>query len=60
MAEEIERHYIKIAALGRSFQLGDLYNHRNDCIVRGKYFTRFHFALIFVALNLKLILNAMH
>jgi hypothetical protein len=47
MAEEV----IEIAALGRRFQLGDLYNHRNDCIVSGKYFLRFHFALIFVALR---------
>ncbi|XP_046463234.1 uncharacterized protein LOC124209332 [Daphnia pulex] len=31
MAEEV----IEIAALGRRFQLGDLYNHRNDCIVSG-------------------------
>jgi hypothetical protein len=49
MAEEEE--VMKIAALGRRFQLGDLYNHRNDCIVSGKYFLRFHFALIFVAIK---------
>ena len=36
MTKEIERHYIKVAALGRRFQLGDLYNHRNDRIVAGK------------------------
>jgi hypothetical protein len=49
MAEEIDRHCIKIAALGRRFQLGDLYNyHRNDCIAAGKYLLRFHFAVIFL------------
>jgi hypothetical protein len=47
MAEEEE--VMKIAALGRRFQLGDLYNHRNDCIVSGKYFSFFHVALKFVA-----------
>jgi hypothetical protein len=47
MAEQV----IKIAALGRRFQLGDLYNNHNDCIVSGKYFLRFHIALIFVALK---------
>lgn len=52
MAEEV----IKIAALGRRFQLGDLYNHRNDCIVSGKYFLCFHFALIFVALRNQMLL----
>jgi hypothetical protein len=41
MAEQV----IKIAALGRRFQLGDLYNNRNDCIVSGKYYLRFHIAL---------------
>jgi hypothetical protein len=47
MAEEV----IKIAALGRPFHLGDLYNYRSDCIAAGNYLLRFHFALILVALK---------
>ena len=36
MAGEIERHYVKVAALGRRIHLGNLYNYRNDSIIEGK------------------------
>ncbi len=29
----IKRHVTKMPALGRTFQLGDLYNYRNDNVV---------------------------
>ena len=32
----IERHFTKMAAIGRSFQLGDLYDYRSDNILTGK------------------------
>jgi hypothetical protein len=38
MAGEIERHYVKVAALGRRIQLGNLYNYRNDHISEGKLY----------------------
>ena len=31
----IEQHVIKMAALGRQFQLGGLYDYRNDTIPKG-------------------------
>ena len=36
MAGEIERHYVKVAALGRRIHLGNLYNYQNDSIIEGK------------------------
>lgn len=36
-AEGIERHYTRMSMLGRNdIQLGDLYNYRNDRVVKGK------------------------
>ena len=36
-AEGIERHYTRMSMLGRNdIQLGDLYNYRNDRILKGK------------------------
>ena len=32
----IERHFTKMAAMGRRFQLGDLYDYRSDNILTGK------------------------
>ena len=32
----IERHFTKMAAMGRRFQLGDLYDYRNDQLLTGK------------------------
>ena len=32
----IERHFTKMAAIGRSFQLGDFYDYRSDNILTGK------------------------
>ena len=33
----LEGHVIVMAALGRRFKLGDLYDYRNDHIVAGKH-----------------------
>ena len=36
-AERIERHYTRMSMLSRNdIQLGDLYNYRNDRVVKGK------------------------
>lgn len=36
MTNQFEQHVItKMAALGRQFQLGDLYNYQTDCIMKG-------------------------
>jgi hypothetical protein len=35
--EGIERHFTKMAAMGRRFQLGDLYDYRTDQILEGKF-----------------------
>ena len=32
----IERHFTKMAAMGRRFQLGDLYDYLNDQLLTGK------------------------
>lgn len=32
----IDQHVTKMAALGRQFQLGGLYDYRNDTIIKGK------------------------
>jgi hypothetical protein len=48
MAGEIERHYVKVAALGRRFHLGYLYNYRNDNIIEGKLFLRLKVLLLVV------------
>ncbi len=38
MADKVffQRHLKSMAALGRIFQLGDLYNYRQDLIINGK------------------------
>lgn len=38
MADRIEKHIIKMAALGRQFHLGDLYDYCSDQIIKGFYF----------------------
>ena len=34
---EMEQHFVDITALGRSFELGCLYNYCNDNILTGKF-----------------------
>ena len=36
MASSSDHSLIKMAALGRPFQLGNLYDYRNDRIIQGK------------------------
>ena len=33
----MQQHFTSIAALGRSFHLGELYNYRSDQTLKGKF-----------------------
>ena len=33
----MQQHFTSIAALGRSFHLGELYNYRSDKVLNGKF-----------------------
>ena len=37
MATDMQQHFTSIAALGRSFHLGELYNYRSDKVLNGKF-----------------------
>lgn len=37
--EAVKKRTFKMHALGRPFQLGDLYDYRSDCILAGNEFT---------------------
>ena len=37
MTTDMQQHFTSIAALGRSFHLGELYNYRSDQTLKGKF-----------------------
>lgn len=41
----MDKHVIKMASLGRRFQLGDLYNYRNDHILEGNKLKSFRYSI---------------
>lgn len=47
----MDGQYSSMAALGRRFELGDFYNYRADCILKGNLLSRFKFVFLSIIVN---------